>query len=91
MAPARPRITLSSEDVAAGRISYARSCASCHGAGGEGVSGIGPDLRALTDLEAITRIVRLGGVEMPAMGSMMQPSEIDLVSRYVAGSLGKAP
>jgi mono/diheme cytochrome c family protein len=61
----------------------------CHGADGEGRSGIGSDLRAQTDLEHIARLVRNGGVEMPAFAGALQPQEIEQVSKFVAVQLGK--
>jgi len=66
---------------------YARSCASCHGPRGEGVSGSTSPLTGLTDLAAIRRIVMRGSIKMPAMQTLLTNEEIERVSRFVAGGM----
>ena len=66
---------------------YARSCAACHGARGEGVSGSTSPLTGLTDFAAIRRVVTRGSIKMPAMQTLLTKDEIDLVSRFVAGGM----
>jgi quinoprotein glucose dehydrogenase len=72
-----------------GREIYARSCAACHGAQGEGVSGSTSSLTGVTDFDYIRRVVTRGSIKMPAMQTLLTKEEIDRVSRFVAGGMNK--
>jgi glucose dehydrogenase/alkylhydroperoxidase family enzyme len=79
----------SPEDLRAGRAIYARSCASCHGPKGEGVSGSLSPLSGLSDLDFIRRVVSQGSVKMPPMQTLLTRQQIEQVSRFVAVELNK--
>lgn len=72
-----------------GREIYARSCAACHGAQGEGVSGSTSPLIGLTDFNFIRRVVTRGSIKMPAMQTLLTKEEIEQVSRFVAVELNR--
>ena len=79
-APAATTTTLA--PAATGADIYASSCASCHGAGGEG--GIGPSLIDAPLARAVVGSVTANGSgTMPAFGDRLTSSQIDLVSAYV--------
>jgi mono/diheme cytochrome c family protein len=80
----RSAINASAEELRAGREIYARACAACHGAKGEGVSGNTSPLFGLSDLNSIRRIVRIGSVKMPPMQSQLTRQQIEQVSKFVA-------
>jgi mono/diheme cytochrome c family protein len=73
----------------AGREIYARSCAACHGAKGEGVGGSTSPLTGLSDLEFIRRVVIRGSIKMPPMRTLLTKREIEQVSKFVAVGLNK--
>ncbi len=77
-------IIASPEDLRAGREIYSRSCAACHGAKGEGVSGSTSPLFGLTDLDTIRRVVSRGSVKMPPMQTLLNRQQIEQVSKFVA-------
>ena len=60
---------------------FGNVCASCHGQDGSG--GTGPDLRQLTNVDAIEEQVRNGGGGMPAYEGQLTDEEIEAVSEYV--------
>jgi quinoprotein glucose dehydrogenase len=70
-----------------GREIYARSCAACHGARGEGVSGSTSPLSGVTDYDYIRRVVTGGSIKMPAMRTLLTKEDIERVSRFVAGGM----
>jgi quinoprotein glucose dehydrogenase len=72
----------SAADLDAGKAVYARACAACHGATGEGASA--PALTAYSDMAGVVRMVRQGGVEMPALAGVLKAEEIDQVAKFVA-------
>jgi quinoprotein glucose dehydrogenase len=76
--------------VAKGRPIFASHCAICHGRGGEGVAGGPPALTALRDAAAIRERVTKGGVQMPAMRTVLTEEQIRDVSDYVAAGLPPA-
>ncbi len=82
-------IGASREDLRTGRAIYARSCAACHGAAGEGVSGSTSPLVGLSDLELIRRVVTQGSVKMPPMRTLLTKQQIEKVSRFVAVELNR--
>jgi len=80
-------------DLAAAERLYLRSCASCHGAAGEGGKGPAlsvPRLSRATDPETLLTVIRRGveGTEMP--GTRFSESEARLVSEWVL-RLGQRP
>jgi mono/diheme cytochrome c family protein len=74
-----------------GRQIFATSCAICHGRAGEGVAGGPPALTSLRDAGKIRQTVTKGGVQMPAMQSMLTEEQIRDVSDYVAAGLPPEP
>jgi quinoprotein glucose dehydrogenase len=80
-------IKASREDLRAGRKIYARFCAACHGAGGEGVSGSTSPLFGLTDLDLIRRVITRGSIKMPPMQTLLTKQQIEQVSRFVVVEL----
>jgi glucose/arabinose dehydrogenase/cytochrome c5 len=70
------------DEFALGAAVFGRSCATCHGAQGEG--GAGPRLAGRTDTAYIATAVREGAGAMPALAGTLSPAEIDAVSKYVA-------
>lgn len=83
-APAVPAAT--PEELASGAGAYARTCAMCHGAKGEG-SPAGAAI-ASRDVAAITSKITKGqvnpGDKMPPMGGMMSPEDVANVAKFVA-------
>ncbi len=75
------------ERVTAGRPIFASHCAICHGRGGEGVAGGAPALTSLRDAAVIAERVTKGGVQMPAMRTVLAAEQIRAVSDYVAAGL----
>jgi quinoprotein glucose dehydrogenase len=70
-----------------GRKVFATSCAICHGREGEGVAGGPPALTSFRDAAKVRERVTKGGVQMPAMQTMLTEQEIRDVSAYVAAGL----
>lgn len=62
---------------------YSTSCATCHGAEGQGASA--PDLQGFEqgDLEAVEQQIRDGGGSMPAFGDRLSDEEIGVLAEYV--------
>jgi quinoprotein glucose dehydrogenase len=77
----------SAETIGKGRQIFANHCAICHGRGGEGVAGGAPALTSLRDAAAIRERVAKGGVQMPAMRTLLTEDQIRDVSDYVAAGL----
>jgi putative heme-binding domain-containing protein len=87
-----PLASLSSEDVAAGKLLYEGHCAACHapdGSGGRGARLAMPRLRHAADNQALIRVIQRGipGTEMPATWQMTD-GETLRVAAYVR-SLGR--
>ena len=85
-APARPaeRVEATPAQLATGEAIYARSCAMCHGAQGQGISGgSAPPLRNTQALADVRNIITRGAPEMPAQGAILSADEIDAVARFV--------
>jgi len=75
-------------NAAAGEQVFADTCASCHGAQGEG--GVGPNLQessVATDLQAVEEQVRNGGGAMPAFGDELSDQQISDVAAFVTESI----
>jgi mono/diheme cytochrome c family protein len=89
--PASSALAASSPEVRAGAPIFARNCASCHGAGGEG--GIGARLRfgAVVNryprVEDEVAVVTDGRSGMPAWGGRLTPDEIRAVVAYTREGL----
>jgi quinoprotein glucose dehydrogenase len=77
----------SAEAIRKGRQVFASNCAICHGRSGEGVAGGAPALTSLRDTAAIRERVAKGGVQMPAMRTLLTEDQIRDVSDYVAAGL----
>ena len=70
-----------------GEAVFARQCAGCHGAAGQG--GIGPDLRLWTGtVEALAEVVAGGANGMPAFSPTLVPDQIDAVAVSVDQLVG---
>lgn len=81
-------VTASPRQLQIGGAIYAQNCAACHGPKGEGVpQSNAPALKSLGSLDDIKNIITRGNAEMPAMGAVLTPEQIDSVSRYVAVEL----
>jgi cytochrome c oxidase cbb3-type subunit III len=90
---AQSSIDRSTEDLARGDQLFARSCATCHGASGEGGKGPAlavPQLFRATDRESLMLLIRRGieGTEMP--GTRMTDSDAQAVAAWVL-QLGQRP
>jgi quinoprotein glucose dehydrogenase len=70
-----------------GRRVYESNCASCHGLRGDGVRDIGPSIKGQSDLFAVTKRVQQGGVNMPAMQTMLTQAQIRDVSYFVVSGI----
>jgi cbb3-type cytochrome c oxidase subunit III len=80
-------------DVALGSEIYARDCAECHGANGEGGKGTAlgnPAMLALTTDEFLKFTIQHGreGTEMQAFGEKLQPEEINAVTAFLRSKAG---
>lgn len=73
-------------ELASGASAYARTCAMCHGAKGEGTPA-GAAI-ASRDIAAISNKITKGqvnpGDKMPPMGGMISPEEVANVAKFVA-------
>ncbi len=85
--PTPPAITSTQEELENGQVVYAQSCAMCHGPAGEGIPGGPPRVTGLTNYDTIRQRIEQGGIEMPAMSSMLTEQQIDHVTRYIAAGL----
>ena len=82
-------ITATEAELAAGKAAFDRTCAICHGPGGAGLTGgNAPALTGRADFANIVRVINSGQGEMPAMSSMLQPTDIDAIGKYVVKTLG---
>jgi quinoprotein glucose dehydrogenase len=78
-------------EIRRGRQIFASHCAICHGGGGEGVAGGPPALTSVRDEAKVRQMVTKGGVQMPAMQSVLTEQQIHEVSEYVAAGLPPEP
>jgi mono/diheme cytochrome c family protein len=84
--PAAAPAAVTPEELASGRAAYARTCAMCHGAKGEGT----PAAAAIVSRDAavIADKVAKGAINpgdrMPSMAAMMAPGEVEAVAKFVA-------
>lgn len=81
------RIILLESERRLGKAVFDQHCVACHGANGQGVENLGPNLQSLFSVEQITKAVSLGGVEMPPMQTMLSAEDIERVSKYVASGM----
>lgn len=63
---------------------FARECGQCHGAGGEGGHGGGPDLSGRRDRGTVAAVVAQGGETMPAFGSRLTYDQLQGLVEYVS-------
>jgi quinoprotein glucose dehydrogenase len=90
----RGSITKEMQDrIAAGRAIYAQHCAVCHGPRGEGVQDGAPALSTLTtsgttSSETLIRRIKLGGIQMPPMQTVLNEQQIRDVALFVEYELG---
>ncbi|HKS55490.1 MAG TPA: cytochrome c [Steroidobacteraceae bacterium] len=77
--------------IRSGRQIFASHCAICHGRGGEGVAGGPPALTSVRDEAKVQQMVTKGGVQMPAMQSVLTEQQIHEVSEFVAAGLPPEP
>lgn len=82
------------ELVSKGADVYAKNCASCHMAGGEGVPGTFPAITGSSivtgDIKAQAELVLNGKGMMPAFGKMLDASELAQVITYTRNALGNS-
>jgi len=81
------QVTASPRQLQIGGAIYATNCAACHGPKGQGNGSNAPALKSLGTLDDIKNIISRGNAEMPAMGAILTPEQIDSVSRFVAVEL----
>jgi cytochrome c oxidase subunit 2 len=80
--------------LALGKETFVGVCAKCHGLAGQG--GVGPNIASnplLGDRAGITKLLRNGGIKMPAVGKDWHQEQLDatiayLRQRFVQGSSG---
>jgi glucose/arabinose dehydrogenase/cytochrome c5 len=65
-----------------GATVFGRTCAACHGPQGEGRNG--PRIAGRRDAETVAAVVRTGQGQMPPLGAVLSPAEIDAVARRLA-------
>ncbi len=85
--PPPPVFDPNAPNVRNGRQIFATSCAICHGRNGEGVAGGPPALTSLRDAAQVRERVAKGGVQMPAMQTILTEQQIRDVSDFVAAGL----
>ena len=85
--PPPPVIDPNAPAVRNGRQIFATNCAICHGRSGEGVAGGPPALTTFRDAAQIRERVAKGGVQMPAMQTILTEQQIRDVSDFVAAGL----
>jgi cytochrome c oxidase subunit 2 len=82
------------ELVSKGAAIYAKNCASCHMAGGEGVPGTFPAITGSAivkgDIKAQADLVLNGKGMMPAFGKMLNAAELAQVITYTRNALGNS-
>jgi mono/diheme cytochrome c family protein len=82
--------SVDSDQVAAGEALFASTCASCHGASGEG--GVGPAFSGIVDrypdVADHIQVVVEGQGSMPAFGVSLTSPEIEAVVAYEREALG---
>ncbi len=82
------------ELVTKGAAVYAKNCASCHMAGGEGVAGAFPAITGSSvvkgDIKAQTSLLLNGKGMMPAFGKMLKSDELAQVITYTRNALGNS-
>lgn len=83
----RPTAANNGGDFNNGRRVFESNCASCHGLKGDGVRDVGPAIKGLGDVVAVTQRVQQGGVNMPAMQTMLTQEQIRDVSFFVVNGL----
>ncbi|MDZ4762377.1 MAG: c-type cytochrome [Alphaproteobacteria bacterium] len=82
---AAARVNATVAELAVGRDAFARTCAICHGPAGGGLAGgAAPTLAGLENVGQIRRIIAQGQGEMPALGPVLKPEEIDAIAKFVA-------
>ena len=72
-----------------GADTYAGACAKCHGLAGEGL--IGPALKGsavVADAKGIEKLVREGGLRMPAVGKGWTDTQMKALTSYLKENLG---
>jgi mono/diheme cytochrome c family protein len=75
---------LSASEGEAAAALYSQLCSMCHGEGGRGLTGASaPALTRLLDIDVMTRMIRQGGVEMPAFATQLDEIQIELLARFV--------
>jgi cytochrome c oxidase subunit 2 len=73
-----------SDRLALGKEAFQGVCAQCHGLAGQG--GYGPNIAAnplLQDRAGLTKLLRNGGIKMPAVGKDWSDQEIDALLAYL--------
>jgi cytochrome c oxidase subunit 2 len=73
-----------------GRAEFQGVCATCHGMRGEG--GYGPNLSGsvlVTQLSSVARLVRQGGIKMPAVGNTWTDAQLKALIAYTKANIYK--
>ncbi|HEY8539065.1 MAG TPA: PQQ-binding-like beta-propeller repeat protein [Steroidobacteraceae bacterium] len=83
------------EQIDTGRAIYAQHCAVCHGKQGEGVRDTAPALSTFTgsgpaNFDALIQRIKLGGIQMPPMQTVLTEQQIRDVAMFVEYELGAA-
>jgi mono/diheme cytochrome c family protein len=69
---------------ALGKETFVGVCAKCHGLAGQG--GVGPNIASnslLGDRKGITKLLRNGGIKMPAVGKDWPQEQLDATIAYL--------
>lgn len=78
-----------------GRDIYGKNCSNCHGALGQGLSGIisiaGPSLQAEHDSQTVLETVQTGKGIMPSFKPILSQRQMDAVADYVTRQLAIIP
>ena len=78
-----------------GAVIFARRCSQCHGAHGEGVSGVvtiaGPNLQAEHDKGRVLTAIETGPSHMPVFSYVLTVPQMDAVADFVVNKLAIIP
>ncbi len=93
-----PAVHSVAADAAAGKATYDKKCATCHGPDGKGNAKMDAALKAKTDLSGaagksdaeLLKTLGEGKKPMPAFGKSLSATEMDDVLAYTKGLVGGA-